>query len=160
MTTTQCDEQATGLQRRNFLHLVVGAGVSGGLGLSDSVLLGSTRAGKGLNAAAFEPLVGSKFQIQGHLNETQASETQASETLANETLVVELEEASAQAFDPNRPRHVRQDPFMLIFRAPRDTRFPDQICRIWHPKLGAIETFVSPVGPNGRDGVSLQAVFG
>ena len=150
MTTTQCDAQATALRRRNFLHLVVGAGVSGGLGLSDSVLLGSTRAGKGLNAAAFEPLVGSKFQIQG----------QASETQANETLVVELEEASAQAYDPNRPRHVRQDPFMLIFRAPRDTRFPDQMCRIWHPKLGVIETFVSPVGPNGRDGVSLQAVFG
>ena len=125
-------------RRREFLGIVTTAGFSGGLGCLS--VLGPARAH---TAAAFQPHVGGRFHVDGG---------------KHGPLNVELMETHAQPYDPNRPPHVRREPFTLIFRA-AETQFEDQICNISHPRLGTIEAFVSRVDLPKR-GMNLQAVFG
>ena len=125
-------------RRRAFLGLAATAGISGGLGCL-SVLSPAPE----VTAATFRPHIGARFQVHG---------------AKNGPLDVKLVEAHAHTYDPNRPEHVRHEPFSLIFRA-AETQFEDQICKIYHPRLGTIEAFLSRVDIPKR-GQNLQAVFG
>ena len=49
-------------------------------------------------------------------------------------------------------------PFSVLFRGPLDPILPQQIYRLEHPKLGALEVFLVPVG-RGEDGVRYELVF-
>jgi hypothetical protein len=103
-------------------------------------VLGSARE---LTASTFEPYIGNRFRVYG---------------AKNGPLDVELIEAYAQPYDPNRPAQVRREPFTLIFRA-AEIDFEDQICEISHPRLGTVETFLFRVDMP-KQGMNLQAVFG
>lgn len=132
------ESDVSSVPRRKFLGQVATAGVSGGLGF-----LGVFGSVPELTAATFQPHVGSRFCIRG---------------AKDGPLIVQLAEASAQPYDPNRPAHVRRAPFILIFRA-TGTQFENQNCKISHPRLGTIEAFLSRVDMP-KQGMNLQAVFG
>lgn len=125
--------------RRKFFGQMsaLGAAIASGSAVFTSLKLRS------LNAARFAPHVGESFAIVGERS----------------TLRAKLASAKAQPHDPGRPAHVRQDPFSLIFHAPLETKFEDQMCRIQHPELGTIDAFVIGVDRPKRH-VSLQVVFG
>ena len=49
-------------------------------------------------------------------------------------------------------------PFSLIFRGPLDIRLPQQIYLILHPKMGSLQIFIVPVGPD-QSGQCYEAIF-
>ena len=91
--------------------------------------------------------------LQRHVGETFRMDAEEG------TIRVKLTSADPGPRDAGRPSHVRQDPFSLIFEAPRGTKFKDQTCRIQHPEVGTIEVDVSAVDQADRK-VNLQVVFG
>jgi hypothetical protein len=52
----------------------------------------------------------------------------------------------------------RADPFSVFFRGPRSPVLPQGIYRLEHEKLGTLEIFLVPVGPDGK-GMGYEAVF-
>ena len=52
----------------------------------------------------------------------------------------------------------RRGPFSLIFRGPLDMRLPQQIYTIIHPKMGSLQIFIVPVGPD-QSGQCYEAIF-
>jgi hypothetical protein len=55
---------------------------------------------------------------------------------------------------------MRQQPFSLIFRGPRDPMLPQRIHPVEHPTLGSLTIFLVPIGPEGDPtGLHYQAVF-
>lgn len=51
-----------------------------------------------------------------------------------------------------------REPFSLIFRGPSDQTLPQGTHRLEHDKLGSLELFLVPVGPD-EDGMLYEAVF-
>lgn len=49
-------------------------------------------------------------------------------------------------------------PFSLLFRAPGPGYLPQAIYLLVHPRMGELEIFLVPLGPDGR-GMCYQAVF-
>lgn len=49
-------------------------------------------------------------------------------------------------------------PFSLLFRAPQDAVFPQMIYRLEHDRLGDLDLFLVPVGPD-QNGMIYEAVF-
>ncbi len=52
----------------------------------------------------------------------------------------------------------RKQPFSLYFRGPRQPVLPQQIYRLEHEKMGTMEVFLVPIGPDGQ-GMGYEAVF-
>ena len=51
-----------------------------------------------------------------------------------------------------------REPFSLVFRGPKEPVLPQQIYRLEHPRLGSLELFLVPVGPD-TVGMQYEAVF-
>lgn len=58
---------------------------------------------------------------------------------------VELKEATPI----NNPSPRATPPFRLVLRSTSGWRAPQGIYRLFHPKLGAIDAFTVPIGPDG-----------
>ena len=54
--------------------------------------------------------------------------------------------------------HGKRESFTLLFHAPKNWRLPQRIYQLSHPKLGALEMFLVPIGPDQK-GMRLEAVF-
>jgi hypothetical protein len=53
-----------------------------------------------------------------------------------------------------------REPFSLIFRGPSDQTLPQGTHRVEHKRLGSLEIFLVPVGPDDDgDGMLYEAVF-
>jgi hypothetical protein len=52
----------------------------------------------------------------------------------------------------------RKQPFSLFLRGPRDIVLPQQIYRVEHERMGTMEIFLVPVGPD-EQGMRYEAVF-
>ena len=48
------------------------------------------------------------------------------------------------------PEHIRQEPFQLTFRGPREPMLPQGLYTLSHETLGEIDLFVIPGGPEGN----------
>ncbi len=53
----------------------------------------------------------------------------------------------------------RAEPFSVVFRGPPDLVVPQRIYRLENDRLGVIEIFLVPIGPDA-EGMRFQAVFG
>ena len=51
-----------------------------------------------------------------------------------------------------------RDPFSLVFHAPAEALHPQRIYRLEHERLGAMDLFLVPLGPEG-DAMRYEAVF-
>ena len=52
-----------------------------------------------------------------------------------------------------------REPFSLLFRLADHTRLPQRIYSVSHPRMGSMQLFLVPIGPDER-GMRLEAVFG
>ena len=77
--------------------------------------------------------------------------------------VIDLELIDAKTIgEGRRPASagMRQQPFSLIFRGPRDPMLPQRIYPVEHPTLGWLTIFLVPIGPEGDPtGLHYQAIF-
>src|SRR5690606_40939685 len=85
----------------------------------------------------------------GCLNETFSAQLQGMEA---PFVLVEARPLPAPTRDAPRA------PFSLVFRNASPLLFPQQIYRMRHPRLGALELFLVPVAQD-RDGFLYHAVF-
>ena len=51
-----------------------------------------------------------------------------------------------------------RQPFSLLFRAPQDALFPQMIYRIENDRMGALDLFLVPLGPD-EHGMVYEALF-
>lgn len=51
-----------------------------------------------------------------------------------------------------------REPFSLLFRGPKEPILPQQVYHLEHPRLGSVELFLVPVGPD-TVGMQYEAVF-
>lgn len=71
-------------------------------------------------------------------------------------LEVELFEVDTRAhFDPQVQS---RQPFALLFRGQREPLLPQRLYRMRHPRLGEMELFLVPIGPD-REGMRYEAIF-
>jgi hypothetical protein len=92
-----------------------------------------------LTPATFEEHLGSHFRI--HAGEQRSVEAELYQVARHE--------------EHDGPR---RQPFSIYLRGPRDFVLPQQIYRMEHDRLGALEIFLVPVGPDGK-GMCYEAVF-
>jgi hypothetical protein len=52
----------------------------------------------------------------------------------------------------------RPQPFSLYFRGPRQPVLPQAIYRMEHDRMGTMDIFLVPIGPDGQ-GMGYEAVF-
>lgn len=52
----------------------------------------------------------------------------------------------------------RQQPFSALFRGPRNGVLPQRIYQVEHDRLGTLEIFLVPIGPDAQ-GMRYEAVF-
>lgn len=52
-----------------------------------------------------------------------------------------------------------REPFAIVFRSAPDVRLPQRIYRIEHDRMGGMNVFIVPIGPDDR-GMRFEAVFG
>lgn len=53
-----------------------------------------------------------------------------------------------------------REPFSLTFRGPAEPVLPQAIYQVEHPKLGKLEIFLVPIGPDPKEkGMRYEAVF-
>jgi hypothetical protein len=92
----------------------------------------------------------------GHMNATFRANMGSGE-------VIDLELIEAKTIGEGaRPASagMRQQPFSLIFRGPRDPMLSQRIYSLEHPTLGSLTIFLVPVGPEGDPtGLHYQAIF-
>lgn len=74
---------------------------------------------------------------------------------AGERLVLRLQSVEQTGEGPKGHR----DPFSLIFHEDGHAHLPQQTHSVEHEKLGAIDIFLVPLGPDA-DGMRYEAVFG
>lgn len=73
----------------------------------------------------------------------------------NESVAVTLIDAKALGSpEPAAPRRS----FSLLFRGPGEPVLPQQVYRLEHDSLGAMEIFVVPVGPD-TEGMRYEVIF-
>ena len=71
---------------------------------------------------------------------------------------VELIAATALASRPPIEGLAKRGPFSIVFRAPRDFLVPQKIYQLQHDKLGTLDIFLVPIGPDAH-GMRYEAVF-
>lgn len=89
----------------------------------------------------FSELIEQKFEIRGGDHRLTAQLVE----------VVELEASRA-------PGSGRAQPFSILLRAAPEPVLPQSIYVVEHPRLGAVEMFLVPVGA-AADGMEYEAVF-
>ncbi|HXH02312.1 MAG TPA: hypothetical protein VNN09_03225 [Candidatus Competibacteraceae bacterium] len=52
-----------------------------------------------------------------------------------------------------------RQPYTLLFRGPLRPLLPQGIQPLHHPRLGRVEIFLVPIGPDGSGGMRYEAVF-
>ena len=52
----------------------------------------------------------------------------------------------------------KRESFSLLFHAPKQWRYPQRTYRMFHPKLGDLDVFLVPLGPDEK-GMRLEAIF-
>ena len=52
----------------------------------------------------------------------------------------------------------KRKPFSLVFRGPKEPELPQKIYKMEHGKLGTLDLFLVPIGPD-KEGVCYQAIF-
>jgi hypothetical protein len=55
-------------------------------------------------------------------------------------------------------RHSKRESFSLLFHAPKQWRYPQRTYRLSNPKIGPLDIFLVPLGPDDQ-GMRLEAVF-
>lgn len=73
---------------------------------------------------------------------------------AEEPMAVELCEVLPHEKHPGP----RPEPFSVFFRGPRTVVLPQRIYRLEHERMGTMEIFLVPVGPDEK-GMRYEAVF-
>jgi hypothetical protein len=94
---------------------------------------------KDLKPSSFEELVGTPFRI--HFG-------------GESPLEVVLYEVKRHEPHPGP----RQEPFSAFFRGPRNSILPQRIYQMEHDRLGTLEIFLVPIGPDAQ-GMGYEAVF-
>ena len=74
-----------------------------------------------------------------------------------QTCDLELAEATSLGSAAGRTPSNR-DPFSLIFRGAPQPILPQQIYKFEHDRLGTLEMFIVPIGPDNQ-GMRYQAIF-
>jgi hypothetical protein len=99
-----------------------------------------------LTRETFAPHVGETFRL--HLSDQQSIDAA-------------LLEASVVGTPP--PGSAVRAPFSLIFKGPAAPMLPQQIYRVEHATLGALDLFVVPIGPSqpkhGPGGMLYEVIF-
>jgi hypothetical protein len=110
------------------------------VGSTVTLATGSPEVLSELTHATFAEELGSPFQLDWG---------------AAKPLKLELVEATELA-----PASVgmRRTPFSLLFRGPRQPVLPQKIYPLDHNRLGRLEIFIVPLGPDG-EGMRYEAVF-
>lgn len=93
-----------------------------------------------VSCEAFKPLVGEAFQV----------------TFAGSRLPLEL--VSAVSFETHAAKGLPRIPFCLTFRGPKTPVMPQRIYQFEHEKLGSIDVFAVPVGPDST-GMMYEVQF-
>ena len=70
-----------------------------------------------------------------------------------EAVLIEVRDLGRLAEDDSTRR-----PFSILFRGPTEPVVPQQICRVEHPQMGALDLFTVPVGSD-REGMLYEAIF-
>jgi hypothetical protein len=96
-----------------------------------------------LTSADWQPYLGQAFRVYRGGSELQSFEL-LSVTPLGEALTL--------------PGAARRAPFSLIFRGPREGYLPQRIYRIEHDRMGALEIFLVPIGPD-QYGMRYEAIF-
>jgi hypothetical protein len=92
-----------------------------------------------LTAASFEEILGSRFRI--HADEAHTLETELIQVARHE--------------EHDGPR---KQPFSIYLRGPRNVVLPQRIYQVDHERLGTLDIFLVPIGPDGQ-GMCYEAVF-
>lgn len=95
-----------------------------------------------LNVCEFAECVGTRFRVY-------ATSVQAMD--------LELTEATSLGSAAGRTP-LDRDPFSLIFRGELQPNLPQQIYKFEHDRLGTLEMFIVPIGPDDQ-GMLYQAIF-
>jgi Domain of unknown function (DUF6916) len=64
----------------------------------------------------------------------------------------------ATSLGPGRAGGTGRAPFSVVFRGPRTPVLPQRIHRLEHDRLGALEMFIVPIGPDAH-GLCYEAIF-
>lgn len=72
---------------------------------------------------------------------------------------VDLELSAAEPLARGREHGTHRQPFSLIFRGPKAPPLAQQIYRLEHPAMGALEIFLVPIGPDEGGTLRYEAVF-
>ncbi len=90
-----------------------------------------------LTKKSFDPHLGSSFRLHA------------------EDSAVELRLVECRGLSGARGR---REPFSIVFRAPMDTRLPQNTYRLEHDEMGSLDLFMVPIGPDS-EGMRYEAVF-
>jgi hypothetical protein len=93
--------------------------------------------------ADFAPCLGQPFQIQ----------------CDGRTVAAELSGVTALGYKSERDERAgKRESFSLLFHAPPQWRYPQRIYRLSHPRIGPLDVFLVPLGPDEK-GMRLEAIF-
>ena len=96
-----------------------------------------------LTSADFRPYVNHTFSIQGE---------------SAEPLELELIDVSDLGSDSGQGESPARRPFSIVFRGPKESCLPQRIYRIEHDRMGSLDLFLVPIGPD-KTGMRYEAVF-
>lgn len=94
-----------------------------------------------LKMSDFEKLLGDAFRVEDESGET-----------------VNLVLVETALIGSDRSYSKREEPFAVEFRGPSEPVLPQGIQKLAHERLGAMELFLVPVGPDD-EGIRYEAVF-
>ena len=96
-----------------------------------------------LTSADFSPYVHQTFSIQVE---------------SGDLLEVELIDVSDLGSDDEWDESSARRPFSIVFRGPKESHLPQSIYRIEHGRMGSLDLFLVPIGPD-KLGMRYEAVF-
>lgn len=96
-----------------------------------------------LTSADFAPLVNQGFQISAE---------------GMESVTAVLIDLSELGSEPGKDDIATRRAFSLVFRIAGDTYLPQQIYKVEHEKLGGLDIFLVPLGPD-KVGMKYEAMF-
>ena|SRR5437762_1311066 len=97
-----------------------------------------------LTCSVFSECLGTKFRI--HPESGHALEVELIQALP-------LPSQSARG-----QQQGKREPFCLVFRGPEECLLPQKIYKMEHAKLGTLELFLVPIGPD-QEGQRFEAIF-
>ena len=93
-------------------------------------------------------------EFSEHLNSTFRMHPESGDPL--EVKLIEATELSSGSGPGEESR--KRKPFSLVFRGPKEPELPQKIYKMEHGKLGTLDFFLVPIGPD-QEGMCYQAVF-